>query len=139
MVFEKPSTRTRVSFEAGMIQLGGQAVFLSSKDIQLDRGEPISDTAKVLSGYLDGIMIRTFAHSTAEELAEHAHVPVINGLTDLYHTCQALADLLTMMEVKGSLKGKKLVYVGDGNNMTHSLMIAGAKMGMEIVAAAPEG
>ncbi|MBN6205528.1 ornithine carbamoyltransferase [Ralstonia pickettii] len=139
MIFEKSSTRTRVSFEAGMIQLGGQALFLSSRDMQLGRGETIADTARVLSGYLDGIMIRTFSHEDVEELAKYATIPVINGLTDLYHPCQVLADLQTMMEVKGELKGKKLVYIGDGNNMAHSLMIGSAKMGMEIMVVAPEG
>lgn len=139
MIFEKSSTRTRVSFEAGMIQLGGQALFLSSRDMQLGRGETIADTARVLSGYLDGIMIRTYSHEDVEELAKYATIPVINGLTDLYHPCQVLADLQTMMEVKGKLKGKKLVYIGDGNNMAHSLMIGSAKMGMEIVVVAPDG
>lgn len=139
MIFEKSSTRTRVSFEAGTIQLGGQALFLSSKDMQLGRGETIADTARVLSGYLDGIMIRTYSHHDVEELAKYATIPVINGLTDLYHPCQVLADLQTMMEVKGDLKGKKLVYIGDGNNVAHSLMIGSAKMGIEIVVVAPDG
>lgn len=139
MIFEKSSTRTRVSFEAGAIQLGGQALFLSSKDMQLGRGETIADTARVLSGYLDGIMIRTYSHHDVEELAKYATIPVINGLTDLYHPCQVLADLQTMMEVKGDLKGKKLVYIGDGNNVAHSLMIGSAKMGIEIVVVAPDG
>ncbi len=139
MIFEKSSTRTRVSFEAGMIQLGGQALFLSSRDIQLGRGETIADTARVLSGYLDGIMIRTFSQEDVEELAKYATIPVINGLTDLYHPCQVLADLQTMMEVKGEINGKKLVYIGDGNNMAHSLMIGAAKMGLEIAVVAPEG
>lgn len=139
MIFEKSSTRTRISFEVGMYQLGGQALFLNSNDMQLGRGETVADTAKVLSGFLDGIMIRTFSHSMVEELAENASIPVINGLTDLYHPCQILADFQTIVETKGSLEGKKLVYVGDGNNMTHSLMIGAAKMGMEMVVAAPEG
>lgn len=139
MIFEKSSTRTRVSFEVGMYQLGGQAIFLSSNDIQIGRGETIADTARVLSRYLDGIMIRTFAHSTVEELAEYATVPVINGLTDLHHPCQVLADFQTMIEIKGTLKGQKLTFIGDGNNMTHSLMIGAAKMGMEMVVVAPEG
>lgn len=139
MIFEKSSTRTRVSFEAGMIQLGGQAIFLNSKDIQLGRGETIADTARVLSGYLDGIMIRTYSHEDVEELAEYASIPVINGLTDLHHPCQVLADLQTMLEIKGTLKGQKLVYIGDGNNMANSLLIGAAKMGINMVVAAPEG
>ncbi|MFE8700356.1 ornithine carbamoyltransferase [Cytobacillus sp. FJAT-54145] len=139
MIFDKPSTRTRVSFEAGMIQLGGQALYLNGQDLQLGRGEPIEDTAKVLSHYVDAIMIRTFSHKTVEDLATHASIPVINGLTDLYHPCQALADLLTIQEVKGTLKGLKLAYVGDGNNVAHSLMIAAAKVGMQITVATPKG
>lgn len=139
MIFEKPSTRTRVSFEAGMLQLGGQAIHLNSQEMQLGRGEPVSDTAKVLSHYVDAIMIRTFAHSRVEELAEHATIPVINGLTDLFHPCQALADLLTIQEVKGTLAGLKMAYIGDGNNVAHSLMIAAAKMGMNITIASPKG
>lgn len=139
MIFEKSSTRTRVSFETGMFQLGGAGLFLSTSDLQLGRGEPVSDTAKVLSGYLDGIMIRTFSQKMVEELAYHASIPVINGLTDLYHPCQTLADLQTIKETKGSLAGLKLVYVGDGNNVANSLMIGGAMMGMEVVIAAPEG
>ncbi|MUK86906.1 ornithine carbamoyltransferase [Ornithinibacillus sp. L9] len=139
MIFEKPSTRTRVSFEAGMYQLGGMGIFLSTKDIQMERGESIADTAKVLSGYLDGIMIRTFSQERVEELAEHATIPVINGLTDLYHPCQLLADLQTIKEVKGKLAGLKLAYIGDGNNMANSLMIAAAKMGIDISIAAPKG
>lgn len=137
MIFEKSSTRTRVSFETGMFQLGGQALFLSSRDLQIGRGEPVSDTAKVLSQYVDAIMIRTFAHETVEELAEHATIPVINGLTDLHHPCQALADLLTILEVKGTLKGLKLAYIGDGNNVAHSLLIACAKVGMDVAVATP--
>lgn len=137
MIFEKSSTRTRVSFETGMFQLGGQALFLSSRDLQIGRGEPVSDTAKVLSQYVDAIMIRTFAHETVEELAKHATIPVINGLTDLHHPCQALADLLTILEVKGTLKGLKLAYIGDGNNVAHSLLIACAKVGMDVAVATP--
>ncbi|MFT0802921.1 ornithine carbamoyltransferase [Bacillus swezeyi] len=139
MIFEKSSTRTRVSFEAGMAQLGGSALFLSSKDMQLGRGETIADTAKVLSGYVDAIMIRTFEHDKVAELALHAEVPVINGLTDLFHPCQALADLLTIQETKGTLDGLKTVYVGDGNNVAHSLLIACAKVGCGITIASPKG
>ncbi|MEK5502603.1 ornithine carbamoyltransferase [Bacillus sp. FSL M8-0168] len=139
MIFEKSSTRTRVSFEAGMAQLGGNALFLSSKDMQLGRGETIADTAKVLSRYVDAIMIRTFEHKTVEELAEHADIPVINGLTDLFHPCQALADLLTIQEVKGTFKGLKAAYIGDGNNVAHSLLIGCAKVGCDITVASPEG
>ncbi|PLS05846.1 ornithine carbamoyltransferase [Neobacillus cucumis] len=140
MIFEKSSTRTRVSFEVGMLQLGGHAIFLSSKDIQLGRGESISDTAKVLSRYIDGIMIRTFSHESVEELASHATVPVINGLTDLQHPTQVLADLLTILEHKGKLAGLKLCYIGDGNNnMAHSLMEGAAKVGMDISIASPSG
>lgn len=138
MIFEKSSTRTRVSFEVGMLQLGGHALFLSSNDIQLGRGETIPDTAKVLSEYLDGIMIRTFGHDKIEELAKNASIPVINGLTDLAHPCQVLADLLTIIEIKGSLKGLKLAYIGDGNNMAHSLMMGCAKMGMDFSIGCPE-
>ncbi|MEH7075235.1 ornithine carbamoyltransferase [Neobacillus drentensis] len=140
MIFEKSSTRTRVSFEVGMLQLGGHAIFLSSKDIQLGRGESISDTAKVLSRYVDGLMIRTFSHDSVEELAEHASVPVINGLTDLQHPTQVLADLLTILEHKGKLAGLKLCYIGDGNNnMAHSLMEGAMKVGMDISIASPPG
>ena len=140
MIFEKSSTRTRVSFEVGMYQLGGQALFLSSRDLQLGRGEPIKDTARVLSRYLDGIMIRTYGHERIEELAHWADVPVINALSDLLHPCQALTDLLTIREYKGkNLAGMKMAYVGDGNNMTHSLMYAAAKVGMNFAAATPEG
>ncbi|WP_163538918.1 ornithine carbamoyltransferase [Gracilibacillus sp. YIM 98692] len=138
MIFEKSSTRTRVSFETGIYQLGGMGLFLSSNDIQLGRGEPISDTAKVLSGYLDGIMIRTFSQQDVEQLAENASIPVINGLTDDYHPCQVLADLQTIKEEKGKLEGLKLAYIGDGNNMAHSLMIGGAKMGLDVAIAAPK-
>jgi len=138
MIFAKSSTRTRVSFEVGIYQLGGQGIFLSSNDIQLGRGETIEDTAKVLSRYVDGIMIRTFAHSDVEELAAHATIPIINGLTDDYHPCQALTDLLTVKEYKGELKGLKMTYVGDGNNMAHSLLLAAAKVGMDISIACPQ-
>mgnify|MGYP001693763064 FL=1 len=138
MIFEKSSTRTRVSFETGMFQLGGQALFLSNHDLQIGRGEPIKDTARVLSRYLDGVMIRTFEHSKVEEFAKYADIPVINALTDLLHPCQALTDLLTIREHKGkNLEGLKMAYVGDGNNMTHSLMYAAAKTGMHFVAATP--
>ena len=140
MIFEKASTRTRVSFEVGMYQLGGQALFLSSRDLQLGRGEPIKDTARVLSRYLDGIMIRTYGHERIEELARYADIPVINALSDLLHPCQALTDLFTIREYKGkNLAGLKMAYVGDGNNMTHSLMYAAAKVGMNFAAATPEG
>ncbi|KGK90969.1 ornithine carbamoyltransferase [Desulfosporosinus sp. HMP52] len=139
MVFTKSSTRTRVSFEVGMYQLGGHALFLSGRDIQLGRGEPISDTARVLSRMVDGIMIRTFSHQEVLELAEFSSIPIINGLTDLLHPCQVLADLMTIQEHKGRLAGLKLAYVGDGNNMSHSLMFGGAKMGLHVVIAAPQG
>ena len=138
MIFEKSSTRTRVSFEVGMHQLGGQALFLSNRDLQLGRGEPIKDTARVLSRYLDGIMIRTYGHDRVEELAKYADIPVINALTDLLHPCQVLTDLLTIQEHKGkNLKGLKMAYVGDGNNMTNSYMYGCAKAGMTFVAATP--
>ncbi|HVS30125.1 MAG TPA: ornithine carbamoyltransferase [Thermoanaerobaculia bacterium] len=139
MIFEKSSTRTRVSFEVGMYQLGGHALFLSSRDIQLGRGELITDTAKVLSRYVDGIMARTFAHKTVTDLAEHATVPVINGLTDLSHPCQAMTDYFTAWEKFGDLKGLKIAYVGDGNNMAHSLMFGAPKVGMSIAVATPPG
>ncbi|HJT15985.1 MAG TPA: ornithine carbamoyltransferase [Thermoanaerobaculia bacterium] len=139
MIFEKSSTRTRVSFEVGMLQLGGHALFLSSRDIQLGRGEPIADTAKVLSRYVDGIMARTFAHKTVTDLAENASVPVINGLTDLSHPCQVMADYMTASEKLGKLKGKKIAWVGDGNNMAHSLMFGAPKVGMDIAVATPRG
>ncbi|MBK9063328.1 MAG: ornithine carbamoyltransferase [Acidobacteria bacterium] len=139
MIFEKSSTRTRVSFEAGMTQLGGAAQFLSSRDIQLGRGEPVSDTARVLSRYVDGIMARTFAHQTVLDLATYATIPVVNGLTDLLHPCQALTDYFTMAEKFGSLKGLKLAYVGDGNNMAHSLMYGGPKCGVDVAIATPKG
>ena len=138
LIFEKSSTRTRVSFEVGMVQLGGYPLFLSSNDLQMGRGEPIKDTARVLSRYLDGVMIRTYNHSDVEELAAYSSIPIINGLTDALHPCQVLADLQTIREHKGhNLKGMKLAYIGDGNNMAHSLMIGGAKMGMEIYVASP--
>lgn len=139
MIFEKSSTRTRVSFETGMYQLGGQALFLSNRDLQLGRGEPIKDTARVLSRYLDGIMIRTFGHERVQEFAEYADIPIINALTDLLHPCQVLTDLLTIQEYKGkNLKGLKMAYVGDGNNMTNSYMYGAAKVGMNFVAATPD-
>ncbi|MGN1401493.1 MAG: ornithine carbamoyltransferase [Bacillus sp. (in: firmicutes)] len=139
MIFEKSSTRTRVSFEVGMLQLGGHGLFLSGKELQLGRGETIGDTAKVLSQYVDGIMIRTFGHEKVEELARFADVPVINGLTDAYHPCQALADLLTIRELKGHLKGLKMAYIGDGNNVAHSLMHACAIVGMDLSIGCPVG
>jgi ornithine carbamoyltransferase len=142
MIFEKSSTRTRVSFEAGMAQMGGHALFLSSRDIQLGRGEPISDTAQVLSRYIDGIMARTFAHQTVTDLAKYGTIPVINGLTDDLHPCQALTDYFTLSEVFGgldALRGRKLTYVGDGNNMAHSLMFGAAKVGMDVAIASPDG
>ena len=139
MIFEKSSTRTRVSFEVGMYQLGGSALFLSSHDTQLGRGEPIKDTARVLSRYLDGIMIRTFAHETAEELAKWADIPVINALTDLLHPCQVMADLLTMREHKGkNLSELKVAFVGDGNNMANSYLYGAAKTGMMLSVATPK-
>ncbi len=139
MIFTKSSTRTRVSFEVGMHQLGGKGLFLSSADIQLGRGETIYDTANVLSRYLDGIMIRTFKQSDVEDLAKYGQIPIINGLTDDHHPCQALADLFTIYEHKGSLKGKKLAYIGDGNNVAHSLAEACALAGMDFSVAAPKG
>ena len=139
MIFEKSSTRTRVSFEVGMYQLGGSALFLSNRDLQIGRGEPIRDTARVLSRYLDGIMIRTFEGAKVEELAEYASIPVINALTDEEHPCQVLADLQTIREHKGELKGLKMVYIGDGNNMVNSLMHGCAKVGMDISVATPAG
>ena len=139
MIFHKPSTRTRVSFEVGIWQLGGSALHLSANDLQLGRGETIRDTATVLSRYLDGLMIRTFAQEDVEELAAHASIPVINGLTDAAHPCQVLADLMTIRERRGALQGQKLVYLGDGNNMCASLMVGAAKFGMRFVAATPSG
>ena len=139
MVFAKASTRTRISFEAGMFQLGGQALFLSASDLQINRGEPVEDTARVLSRYLDGIMIRTFAQAEVEALAEHGDIPIINGLTDFSHPCQVLADLMTIREHKGLLHGLKMCYVGDGNNVANSLIVGGLKMGMKVSAACPKG
>jgi ornithine carbamoyltransferase len=139
MIFEKSSTRTRVSFEVGMTQLGGHALFLSSRDIQLGRGEPISDTAQVLSRYVDIVMARTFAHQTVLDLARYGSVPVINGLTDELHPCQGMADYFTLREVFGDLSGRKLAYVGDGNNVAHSLMFGAAKVGMDVAVATPPG
>lgn len=139
MIFQKASTRTRVSFETGMYQLGGQALFLSNRDLQIGRGEPIEDTARVLSRYLDGIMIRTFAQSEVESLAKYGSVPIINGLTDFCHPCQVLADLLTVREHKGHLDGLKMCYIGDGNNMANSLIVGGLKTGMRVAVACPEG
>lgn len=139
MIFTKSSTRTRVSFETGMVQLGGYPLFLSSADIQLGRGETIYDTAKVLSRFLDGIMIRTFKHSDVTDLAKFGSIPIINGLTDDEHPCQAMADLFTIYEYKHTLKGLKLAYVGDGNNVAHSLLHACAKAGMDIAVASPKG
>jgi len=139
MIFEKSSTRTRVSFEVGMFQLGGQALFLSPNDLQIGRGELIADTARTLSRYLDGIMIRTFAQATVEELAHFASIPVINGLTDLHHPCQALADLLTIQEKRKKLRGLTLAYVGDGNNVANSLIQACVKVGMHFTIASPRG
>lgn len=139
MVFEKSSTRTRVSFEVGIYQLGGYGLFLSKNDLQLGRGENISDTAKVLSRYLDAIMARTFAHDTILQLAEHGSVPIINGLSDLLHPCQALADYMTVLEHKGRLEGLTLAYVGDGNNVAHSLIHGGVKLGVNVVIGCPEG
>lgn len=139
MIFAKSSTRTRVSFEVGASQLGGNALFLSTADIQLGRGEPISDTAQVLSRMVDGIMIRTFKQSDLEDLAKYGSIPIINGLTDEFHPCQVLADLLTIYEKKGTLKGLKLAFVGDGNNMAHSLMIGCSKLGVDVSIASPDG
>lgn len=139
MIFEKLSTRTRVSFEAGMFQLGGHALFLGKDDLQMGRGETVEDTAKVLSRFVDGIMIRAYSHDAVVQLSNSSSVPVINGLTDDYHPCQVLADLMTLYEAKGSLEGKKLAYVGDGNNMTHSLMIGCAKLGVNCSIASPKG
>lgn len=139
MIFTKASTRTRVSFETGFFQLGGHPIYLNDSSSQIGRGEPVRDTARVLSRMVDGIMIRTFSHQSVIELAEYATIPVINGLTDLLHPCQALTDLFTILEHKAVLKGRKMVFVGDGNNMAHSLMFACAKVGMKIVCACPEG
>ena len=137
MIFSKSSTRTRVSFEVGMYDLGGSALFLSSRDLQIGRGEPVEDTARVLSRYLDGIMIRTFAQQEVEDLAKYGSIPIINGLTDYCHPCQVLADLMTIRERKGALAGKKLCFVGDGNNMANSLIAGGITMGMQVAIACP--
>ena len=139
LIFEKSSTRTRVSFEVGMYDLGGNALFLSSRDLQIGRGEPVQDTARVLSRYLDGIMIRTFAQSEVEDLAKYGSIPIINGLTDYCHPCQVLADLMTIREHKGTLAGRKMCYIGDGNNMTNSIIVGCIKMGMEVAVACPKG
>lgn len=138
MIFQKSSTRTRVSFEAGIYQLGGSALFLSSSDLQIGRGEPVRDTARVLSRYLDGIMIRTFDQKEVEDLAKYGSIPVINGLTDLSHPCQVLADLMTIREFKGKFEGLKICYIGSGNNMANSLIVGGLKVGMEVAVACPK-
>ncbi|MEE5992078.1 MAG: ornithine carbamoyltransferase [Oscillospiraceae bacterium] len=138
MIFQKASTRTRVSFETGMYQLGGYPLFLSANDLQIGRGEPVQDTARVLSRYLDGIMIRTFAQEEVENLAEYGTIPIINGLTDFCHPCQVLADLLTIREKKDSFDGLKMCYIGDGNNMANSLIVGGLKVGMEVSVACPD-
>ena len=139
MIFQKSSTRTRVSFEVGMAQLGGSALFLSARDLQIGRGEPVQDTARVLSRYLDGIMIRTFAQQEVEDLAKYGSIPIINGLTDFCHPCQVLADLMTIREYKGGLEGLKMCYIGDGNNMANSLIVGGLKTGMSVAVATPAG
>jgi len=139
MIFQKSSTRTRVSFDVGMYQLGGRGIFLSSNDLQMGRGEPISDTAKVLSRFVDGIMIRAIKHSDVEELAKYSDVPVINGLTDLEHPCQALADMLTIKEHLGDWEGKKICFVGDGNNVSNSLLLIAPLLGMDMSLACPKG
>lgn len=139
MIFQKSSTRTRVSFETGMYQLGGHALFLSSKDLQIGRGETVQDTARVLSRYLDGIMIRTFEQKEVEDLAKFGSIPVINGLTDFCHPCQVLADLMTIREKFGSFTGLKMCYIGDGNNMANSLIVGGLKVGMNVAVATPDG
>ena len=139
MIFQKSSTRTRVSFETGMYQLGGQALFLSDRDLQIGRGEPVQDTARVLSRYLDGIMIRTFEQKEVEALAEYGSIPIINGLTDYCHPCQVLADLMTIREYKKSFEGLKFCFIGDGNNMANSLIVGAITMGMECAIACPEG
>lgn len=139
MIFQKSSTRTRVSFETGMYQLGGQALFLSNRDLQIGRGEPVQDTARVLSRYLDGIMIRTYEQKEVEDLAGYGTIPIINGLTDFCHPCQVLADLMTIREVKGKLEGLKMCFIGDGNNMMNSLIVGGLKTGMAVSVACPDG
>ncbi len=138
MIFQKSSTRTRVSFEAGMYDLGGSALFLSSRDLQIGRGEPVEDTARVLSRYLDAIMIRTFEQKEVEDLAKYGSIPIINGLTDYCHPCQVLADLMTVREYKKSFSGRKMCFIGDGNNMANSLIVGGIKVGMEVSVACPE-
>ena len=138
MIFQKSSTRTRVSFETGMYQLGGQALFHSNRDLQIGRGEPVQDTARVLSRYLDGIMIRTFEQKEVEDLAKYGSIPIINGLTDFCHPCQVLADLMTIREFKGRFEGLKMCYIGDGNNMANSLIVGGLKVGMEVSIACPK-
>ena len=138
MIFQKASTRTRVSFEVGMYQLGGYPLFLSAHDLQIGRGEPVQDTARVLSRFLDGIMIRTFAQQEVEDLAKYGSIPVINGLTDFCHPCQVLADLMTIREYKGRLEGLKMCYIGDGNNMANSLIVGGLKTGMAVSVATPK-
>lgn len=139
MIFQKSSTRTRVSFEVGMYELGGQALFLSSRDLQIGRGEPVQDTARVLSRYLDGIMIRTFAQQEVEDLAKYGSIPVINALTDYCHPCQVLADLMTIREFKGAFEGLKCVYIGDGNNMANSIIVGCLRLGMKMAIACPKG
>lgn len=139
MIFQKSSTRTRVSFETGMYQLGGHALFLSSRDLQIGRGEPVQDTARVLSRYLDGIMIRTFEQKEVEDLAKFGSIPIINGLTDFCHPCQVLADLMTIREKFGSFSGLKMCFIGDGNNMANSLIVGGLKVGMNVAVATPDG
>lgn len=139
LIFEKASTRTRVSFEAAMYQMGGHAVFISHKDSQIGRGEPVKDTARVLSRYLDGIVIRTFGHELIEEFAGYARVPVINGLTDLHHPCQVLTDVFTIVEKKGECKGLKVAWIGDGNNMANSWIEAAARLGFDLILACPKG
>lgn len=139
MIFTKSSTRTRVSFEVGIYQLGGSGLFLSSRDIQIGRGEPIQDTSRVLSRMVDGIMIRTFSHQEVLDLAEYSSIPVINGLSDYLHPTQILADLMTIQEYKGKIRGLKLTYIGDGNNVANSLLIGGSKMGMQVTIASPKG
>lgn len=139
LIFQKASTRTRVSFEVGVHQLGGQPLFLSANDLQIGRGEPVQDTARVLSRYLDGIMIRTFAQKEVDDLAEYGSIPIINGLTDFAHPCQILADLMTIREFKGKLKGLKMAFIGDGNNMSNSLIVGCLKVGMDVSMACPKG
>lgn len=139
MIFQKSSTRTRVSFEVGMYELGGNALFLSNRDLQIGRGEPVEDTARVLSRYLDAIMIRTFSQQEVEDLAKYGSIPIINGLTDYCHPCQVLADLMTIRERKGTFKGLKMCFIGDGNNMANSLMVGAVKTGMSFAIACPEG